>query len=259
MPRSYDEIHTDLEADVPEGTITHLEAGPAAGAPYIEGWIAIRQANRIYGYDGWSFRLVQPPKLMDVADKRQFWCVGEITREFEGQIVRHQDIGIAEIQGKTDNLKVNAVDMAMKGCVTDAMKRCLRAGGAQFGNDLYDKATTIAAGDAKQENVAAAAAREDQAAAKQEESREAPPTDPAKLEVASVNQLVTWASAVKKEWLTTEDVFELLTRATGEPVADKADVGTLGVIAAKRHLIHEILGLVYEDIPEDDPDSALPF
>lgn len=259
MPRTDDEIRADLNADVPEGTITILEAGPAAGAPYIEGWIAIKQANRIYGYDGWSFRIVEPPKLMDLGQKPQFWCLGEVTLEFEGRVVAHQDIGIQEIQGQKGSLNVAAIDMAMKGCVTDAMKRCLRAGGAQFGNELYDKAANIPQGDAKQANVEAAAARDEQAAAKEEENKEPPPTDPAKLEVASVNQLVTWASAVKKEWLTVEDVYEMLTRATGESVADKADVGTLGVLAAKRHLIHEILGIVYEEIPEDDPDSALPY
>lgn len=263
MPRAYDEIVKALEAKVPDGVITHLEAGPAAGAPYIEGWIAIRQANEILGYDAWSFRLIEPPKLMRLADKPQFWCVGEVSAVFSldddrDRTVRHQDIGIAEVQGR-DELKVNAVDMAMKGCVTDAMKRCLRAFGAQFGNELYDKATTLAAGDARKANVDAAAEREEQATTKEEEHREPPPGDPGKLEVANMNQIVTWASAVKKEWLTTEEVYELLSRATGEQIADIADVGGLGVRAAKRHLIHAILGLVYENIPEDDPDSAVPF
>ena len=102
----------------------------------------MKQANRVYGDDGGSLRSIEPPKLMNVADKPQFWCVGEVTLEFDGRTVVHQDIGIDDIAGRGSDLKVHAADMAMKGCVTDAMKRCRRTGAAQSGTDRYRRATT---------------------------------------------------------------------------------------------------------------------
>ena len=108
---------------------------------YIEGWHAIAEANRIFGFGDWSYSI----KSLDQADltkattsngKEQWQAayvcvvtvhVGGVTRE---------DVGF----GSGFASKVgDAVEGATKEAVTDALKRALRTFGNPFGLALYDK------------------------------------------------------------------------------------------------------------------------
>ena len=102
---------------------------------YIEGYSAIDQANRIFGYDGWSY-YVDSYGQVTTADG--YFYEARVTIHALGCV--RQDLGFCEIQRDRDGLwTVDAFDMAMKGAVTDAVKRALRTFGAQFGNSLYAK------------------------------------------------------------------------------------------------------------------------
>ena len=94
---------------------------------YLEGYSAIDQANRIFGYDGWSLHV----------DSLTYHAAGfwYATVTVEALGVRRQDTGWVDLEGNS----VEAHDTAMKGAVTDAMKRCFRTFGNQFGNSLYAK------------------------------------------------------------------------------------------------------------------------
>ena len=108
---------------------------------YIHGWHAIAEANRIFGYDGWSYTVKSLEKVSltegtDSNGKPQWQaaytcmvrvCVGVVTRE---------DVGFGSGFSKQIG---DAVEGATKEAVTDALKRALRTFGNPFGLALYDK------------------------------------------------------------------------------------------------------------------------
>jgi len=109
---------------------------------YIEGWHAIAEANRIFGFDGWQretieMREVRPIELVSGANGKKTWRVGFIckVRITVGSIVREgtgYGSGALPEQGE-------AYESAVKEAETDAMKRALMTFGNPFGLALYDK------------------------------------------------------------------------------------------------------------------------
>lgn len=102
----------------------------AHGASYIEGHTAIRQANDIFGFDGWTYEVSDISRLGD--DSRPIWSA-RVRVSALG--VQRSDVGTNVASGASPE----AQETAIKGAVTDALKRALRTFGSQFGNDLYDK------------------------------------------------------------------------------------------------------------------------
>ena len=107
---------------------------------YLEGHVVIDQANRIFGFGGWGYELAGDVTL------RQFEHVdtrtGEVTTtSFYSAPVR---VTVAGAPPRTD-IGFNSVaednadghETAIKGAVTDGMKRALRSFGVQFGNGFY--------------------------------------------------------------------------------------------------------------------------
>ena len=109
---------------------------------YIEGWYAISEANRIFGFDSWDQEIVE------------LKCVSERERK----IGRDQKAGwgvsyVASIRINVNGIKREGVgaghgidvdpgqahESAIKEAATDAMKRALMTFGNQFGLALYDK------------------------------------------------------------------------------------------------------------------------
>lgn len=130
---------------------------------YIEGWHAIAEANRIFGFDGWSY------SIKDVK------CVSERPREigknktpgfgvtYTAAIyvdvmggVRREDVGAGHGYDVDCGL---AHESAIKEAVTDALKRALRTFGNPFGLALYDKSRENVGIDLPPFDAAAAAAR----------------------------------------------------------------------------------------------------
>jgi DNA repair and recombination protein RAD52 len=110
---------------------------------YIEGWHAIAEANRIFGFDGWQretieMREVRPPELVKGQNGKETWRVGFIAkvRVRVGDIVRE---GTGYGSGALPELG-EAYESAVKEAETDAMKRALMTFGNPFGLALYDKA-----------------------------------------------------------------------------------------------------------------------
>lgn len=108
---------------------------------YIEGWHAIAEANRIFGFDGWQretieMREVRPPEHVKT-ERSTTWRVGYIckVRVTVGDIVRE---GTGYGSGALPDLG-EAIESAVKEAETDAMKRALMTFGNPFGLALYDK------------------------------------------------------------------------------------------------------------------------
>ena len=107
---------------------------------YLEGHIVIDQANRIFGFGGWGYELVGEVTLrrIETVDTK----TGEVSvshaysapvRVTVAGALPRTDIGFHPVTEETPD----GHDTAIKGSVTDGMKRAFRSFGGQFGNSLY--------------------------------------------------------------------------------------------------------------------------
>lgn len=117
----------------------HVASRSQAGLSlsYIEGWHAIAEANRIFGFDAWNretidLRLLGEPRSVDGKARVEYMARVRIT---VGDIVRE---GCGFGQG-IDKDVGQAHESALKEAETDAMKRALMTFGNPFGLALYDK------------------------------------------------------------------------------------------------------------------------
>ena len=108
------------------------------GFPYVEGFHVIGEANRIFGYDGWSYEITRLEEISQHTNNKGTMIVGYIcrTKVSAGGISR-EDTGYGTGMSKTDVSRCH--ELASKEAVTDALKRTLRTFGNQFGLPLYDK------------------------------------------------------------------------------------------------------------------------
>ena len=107
---------------------------------YIEGWWAIAEANRIFGFDGWTRETVQIKQLGEPYEKDGKMRVNymAMVRIVAGDVTRE---GCGFGQG-IDKDVGQAHESALKEAETDAMKRALMTFGNPFGLALYDKKQT---------------------------------------------------------------------------------------------------------------------
>ncbi len=133
--------------------VAHRRGSGGQMVPYVEGYQAINQANRIFGYGRWGAELVGPVGYRDLA--RTHRKTGEVSTVgmYWASVRVHvhgceprSDVGCAFA---TDD-GPEAHDTAIKAAVTDAMKRALRQFGDQFGNALYDRANPAHASAARE-------------------------------------------------------------------------------------------------------------
>ena len=135
----WEKVTTELDKKLDPAHVIKPSGRFAPKGDYIEGWHAIAEANRIFGYDGWSYTigLVKDDIREATKDGKTQWqaaysCVCTVT---VGTTVR-QDVGFGS--GFAARIG-DAIEGATKEAVTDALKRALRTFGNQFGLALYDK------------------------------------------------------------------------------------------------------------------------
>ena len=117
-----------LAAPLEESRVSHRQ-----GMSYLEAWDCIAKANEIFGYTNWSYTVQR-------LERETFGWLAVVRLEVGG-VVR-EDVGYtdyAPLDNVLANVTARDTDMAMKGAVSDGLKRCLRTFGPQFGNSLYDK------------------------------------------------------------------------------------------------------------------------
>lgn len=115
---------------------------------YIEGWHAMAEANRIFGFDGWSYVITectcvnQSAREIGQSKKPGFGVTytAKVSVQIAGgrllQTVIREDFGAGHGYDVDCGL---AHESAIKEAVTDALKRALRSFGNPFGLALYDK------------------------------------------------------------------------------------------------------------------------
>ena len=116
---------------------------------YLEGWVAIREANRIFGFDGWQretieLRCVSESQRPIGRDQKPGWGVTYIARVRIrlGSQGNGAHFLVREGSGAGHGIDVDlglAHESALKEAETDAMKRALMTFGNPFGLALYDK------------------------------------------------------------------------------------------------------------------------
>ena len=108
---------------------------------YIEGWFALAEANRIFGFDGWDRETVDAKCILGREARGRFTAVYSArvritVRTAEGPVVRDGH-GTGEAHGASAG---EAHDHALKAAETDATKRALATFGKAFGLALYASA-----------------------------------------------------------------------------------------------------------------------
>lgn len=147
--RTYDEITADLRQPLSPELIA---IRPNDKKRYLEGWNAINQANRIFGYDRWGTEVlgVEYKELTRTSGKPAGLYAATVRVTVTGWATK-TDVGIGITAGDSPD----AHETAYKGAVTDAMKRALRQFGPQFGNELYDHdAPTVAEQQPQEQKIA---------------------------------------------------------------------------------------------------------
>ena len=114
---------------------------------YIEGHTAIDEANRVFGFGGWGFDLVENVTLrrIETVDTQtgEVKVVNTYTAPVRVNVPGappRTDIGFHAVTDET----ADGHETAIKGAVTDGLKRALRSFGHRFGNGLYgDQQPTV--------------------------------------------------------------------------------------------------------------------
>lgn len=109
---------------------------------YIEAWHAIAEANRIFGFDGWTRETVSMIETnRDLVQLRNYeqWRVGYVAKvRVNVRGVIREGTGFGSGMAKPEALG-DAIESAVKEAESDAMKRALMTFGNPFGLALYDK------------------------------------------------------------------------------------------------------------------------
>eukprot|EP00171_Calliarthron_tuberculosum_P013911 IDg13911t1 len=119
---------------------TCTRPGPGgARLTYIEGWKVIQQANMIFGFNGWSSKVISIDLryLEETAAKRFNCCVCATVRITLRDGAMREDRGGGVCEGMRS--KGDALLKAEKEAVTDATKRALKNFGLRLGLSLYDR------------------------------------------------------------------------------------------------------------------------
>ena len=105
---------------------------------YVEGWYAISEANRIFGFDGWNRETVESKCVLARENRGTFVAVYtarvRVTVHADGATIIREGHGSGEGHGTSPG---EVHDIALKVAETDATKRALATFGKPFGLELY--------------------------------------------------------------------------------------------------------------------------
>jgi Rad52/22 family double-strand break repair protein len=123
----------------------HIRTREAHGRElaYIEGWYAISEANRIFGFDGWNRETLESRCVLARENRGTFLAVYiarvRVTVHADGATIIREGHGTGEGRGTSPG---EVHDIALKAAETDATKRALATFGKPFGLALYGSGKT---------------------------------------------------------------------------------------------------------------------
>lgn len=137
-----DKINQVLNYDLDPSRIKQRDKGNVS-LSYLEGHDVIDTANKIFGYGHWNYTISELTQVSQETNEKQNIVVGykvivklTIYDHLHTKHVSREDVGFGTGIAKS---LADAHEGGAKEAVTDALKRCFRSFGNQFGNSLYDK------------------------------------------------------------------------------------------------------------------------
>lgn len=126
-----------LQRDVKAADIRKREVN-GRELSYIEGWHAIAEANRIFGFDGWNRETIETRCVLSRETRGEFNVIYiakvRLTVRAEADLIIREGFGTGDAKCATAG---EAHDKAIKTAETDATKRALATFGKPFGLSLY--------------------------------------------------------------------------------------------------------------------------
>ena len=121
-----------LNQKINRSNVTFRPGGGGQELAYVESWYVIQEANRIFGFDGWSSETIETSLVSE--DPK---CISYVARVriTVGNVVRE---GTGAGHGRMGSIG-DKYESAVKEAESDARKRALMSFGDQFGLSLYDK------------------------------------------------------------------------------------------------------------------------
>ena len=121
-----------LTQKINKNNVSFRPGGGGQKLAYLESWYVQQEANRIFGFDGWSSETLETLLVSD--DPKCITYIAKV-RITVGDIVRE---GTGAGHGRMGSLG-DKYELAVKEAESDARKRALSSFGDQFGLSLYDK------------------------------------------------------------------------------------------------------------------------
>lgn len=143
-----------LNAPLSRDNVSKRQGAGSKQLSYIESHHAIREANRIFGFDGWSSETVDLRCIVEKPGECSYLARVRVTVYAGDRTLIREGVGAGH--GKDHNIG-QAHEKASKEAESDAQKRALRHFGDQFGLALYDKYQEHVADDAPEPRPAAPA------------------------------------------------------------------------------------------------------
>ena len=106
---------------------------------YVDGLHVIREANRIFGFDGWSYRITRLQQVSRIETPKPQVRVGYMATvevNVAGVVREGSAVGSGMLHPDSE---ADAHEAAIKEAETDALKRAFRSFGNTFGLALYEK------------------------------------------------------------------------------------------------------------------------
>ena len=120
-----------LNQKINKKNVTFRSGGGGQQLAYVESWHVIQEANRIFGFDGWSSETIY---TLCVSDTNPITYIAKV-RITVGNVIREgTGAGHGRMGGVGDKH-----ESAIKEAESDARKRALMQFGDSFGLSLYDK------------------------------------------------------------------------------------------------------------------------
>lgn len=141
-----------LDKPLDMSQIKHREGGGGKQLAYISGKFAMDQANRIFGYGKWGYKVVNRGQMTidEPNGNKVIMYTADVELWVTGADFTFPGAGVG-IVGKPFTVAMH--EKAYKEAETDAMKRALRHYGDQFGLCLYDGDDYVDAGNGQMVQV----------------------------------------------------------------------------------------------------------
>lgn len=155
-PATYAQVVDQLEADLDRARVKQRDGYRGTKLDYLEWTTTVRQLNSIFGYGRWN---TQVKEIVDLAIDDDGIPMGVratllLTVQFPDTVERtyppssyatYENVGFTATRVNAAGKRTwDAYDMAVKGAVSDALKRCAVNLGNQFGLSLYEKGVASA-------------------------------------------------------------------------------------------------------------------